>query len=87
MDKIRVNLNDLSAFLDLLKVFASETKNPVLTDCVWNLSDLLLDLTSGECIRTEFEAWSGGQVEFYEPPVENEPMLLTDGIDNQYNER
>ena len=65
MDTISISIPDLSAFLDLLKLYAAETKNPILTDCAWNMSDMFLNSKSEEYIREDLVKWSEGQISFH----------------------
>lgn len=64
MDTINVNINDLGSFIELLKLYGADTKNPILIDCAWNIADLLLNEGSPEYIRNSFEKWTEGQVKF-----------------------
>ena len=64
MGTLKVNLDDLGSFIELLKLYGAETKNPILSDSIWNLADLLLNEESGEFIRDKFELWTDGQIKF-----------------------
>ena len=64
MKKIVVSLTDLSAFLELLKLYGADKTDPVAIDVAWSLSDMLINSESDDYIREDLEEWSENQIEF-----------------------
>jgi hypothetical protein len=61
-DTIGVNTKDLEIFLKLLSAYGEDIKNPYVVDASQSIIDHLF---SGEDpLKSEFEAWSKGQIKF-----------------------